>query len=64
MSGGEYVVCTSEALGEGFGFALEQVVALLGALELALHLAQRLPRGEDGFSVLSIAFILDTVSMR
>jgi hypothetical protein len=42
----------AETLGEGFGFALEQVVAGLGAFELRFHLAQRLAGWEDGFAAL------------
>lgn len=41
-------------LGQGLALALEQVVAGLGALELALHDAQRLARGEDGLPRLRV----------
>lgn len=44
--------CWRHLLGQGLTFALEQVVANLGALELALHEPQRLPGREDGFSCL------------
>lgn len=36
------------ALGQGLTLALQQVVARLCALELALHDAQRLARGKHG----------------
>jgi hypothetical protein len=35
---------------QGFALPLEQVVSLLGGLELRLHQSQRLARGEDCFS--------------
>lgn len=41
-------------LGEGFALTLQQVVAGLGALELALHQPQRLAGGEDGLSCLMV----------
>jgi hypothetical protein len=41
---------TVNALGQGLALALQQIVAGLGALELALHQPQRLARGEDGLS--------------
>jgi hypothetical protein len=40
------------ALCQGFTLSLEQIMASLSALELALHQTQRLPRREDGFSCL------------
>lgn len=42
----------AEALGEGFGFALQQVVAGLGAFELRFHEAEGLTGGEDGLAIL------------
>ena len=50
-------VTVEYALGEGFALALQQVVAGLGALELALHQAQRLARGEDGLSRLGVVSV-------
>jgi hypothetical protein len=47
-------------LGQGFTFPLEQVVAGLGALELALHQTQRLARREDGLSCLAVSVQSDT----
>ena len=50
--------CSSgNALGQGLALALQQVVASLGALELALHQPQRLARGEDGLSRLRVVSV-------
>lgn len=50
--------CSSgNALGQGLALALQQVVAGLGALELALHQPQRLARGEDGLSRLRVVSV-------
>ena len=40
-----------DLLCESFTLSLQQAVAGLSTLQLAVHLAQRLPRGEDGFSL-------------
>jgi hypothetical protein len=42
-------------LGQGFTLSLEQVMAGLCALELALHQTQRLARREDGLSCLEVS---------
>ena len=45
-------------LGQGLALSLEQIVASLGALELALHQTQRLARGEDGFACLAVVSVV------
>lgn len=52
--GGAGSIATGNALGQGLALALQQIVAGLGALELALHQPQRLARGEDGLSGLEV----------
>jgi hypothetical protein len=43
---------------EGFAFALQQIVACLGALQFALHQSQRLTRGEDSLPGLRVMSVL------
>jgi len=47
----------SIVLCQSFTLPLEQIVAGLCALELALHQAQRLARREDGFSRLMVVSV-------
>lgn len=42
---------------EGLALSLQQIVAGLGALQLALHQAQRLARRKDGFSRLMVMLV-------
>jgi len=44
----------AEALGEGFGFALEEVVSGLCAFELGFHCAEGLAGGEDWLAALGV----------
>ena len=39
------------SLCQSLTFSLQQAVAGLSAFQLAVHLAQRLPRGKDGLSL-------------
>ncbi len=46
------VASSGRLLGEGFTLPFEKTVPRLGTLELTLHGSQRLPRGEDSFTIL------------
>lgn len=50
--GGKDILC------EGFTLALQQIVAGLGALELALHQPERLSGWENGLPSLKVVYVL------
>jgi hypothetical protein len=59
-----YVSTTSDiwrirtcVLCQSFTLALEQIMASLSTLQLALHQTKRLPRREDGFSCLAVVSV-------